>query len=205
MAYNVTLRTKSIAGEVNIFDSTMVRWVTGGVTLDASKVREIDGRKRLSIGEFLAKVTDSSGNILYAPVKRSVTGDAAAADQKEIPLDQGVMGGAAYFQVGDVIIVGEGDSAEEATIAAIDYDDHVLTVEENLSGSHAKGTLVRAKAGGEAAVMLGETVDFELTGGTYGNGNQVAIVFDWARVLTARLPRTPDEGTKAALTGITFV
>ena len=55
-----------------------------------------------------------------------------------------------------------------------------------------------------ATVMLGETVDFGLGNG-YGFGDQVATAFDWARVLTARLPVEITAELKQQLNNITFV
>ncbi len=55
-----------------------------------------------------------------------------------------------------------------------------------------------------AVLMLGETVDFSLGSG-YGFGDQVATAFDWARVLTARLPVEVTAELKQQLNNITFV
>lgn len=55
-----------------------------------------------------------------------------------------------------------------------------------------------------AVLMLGETVDFSLGSG-YGFGDQVATAFDWARVLTARLPVEITADLKTQLNNITFV
>lgn len=58
MSYNITLRTKRVAEQINIFDSSMIRWVTGGVTLDHTTVPvDADGRKILPIGTPLGKIT----------------------------------------------------------------------------------------------------------------------------------------------------
>lgn len=58
MSYNVTLRTKKIAEQINIFDSSMVRWITGGVTLDHTTVTpDADGKKVLKVGTPLGKIT----------------------------------------------------------------------------------------------------------------------------------------------------
>src|SRR5690606_34238472 len=147
-------------------------------TLDVSQVREIDGKKQLGIGEFLGKITATDK---YGPVKRSAVKTQASSGQKVIELDADVLGGAAYFQVGDVVIVNPGDeNEEEGTIASIDYDDNKITLEDNLLSTHDSGVVVKAKGGlGEAVLVLGETVDFRLDGGdasTYGD--QVATAFD---------------------------
>lgn len=132
MSYNVTLRTKTIEGSVNIFDSSKVRWVTGGVTLDHTTVTaDGEGRKRLRIGTPLGKITTTGK---YGPW------DPEATDGRET-----------------------------------------------------------------AVVMLGENVDFELDGsGTFGD--QAATAFDWARVITERLPIDPADldDLKEQLPNITF-
>lgn len=64
MAYNATLRTKTVAGSVNIFDSAMVRWITGGVTIDHTTVPEVDGKKVLKAGTPLGKI---EANGKYGP------------------------------------------------------------------------------------------------------------------------------------------
>lgn len=75
MSYNVTLRKKTIAGQLNIFDSSMVRWITGGVTLDHTTVTpDGDGKKRLKAGTPLGKIT-ATGK--YGPY------DAGASDGRE--------------------------------------------------------------------------------------------------------------------------
>ena len=55
-----------------------------------------------------------------------------------------------------------------------------------------------------ASLLLGETVDFSLGDG-YGFGDQVATAFDWARVLSARLPVEVTAELKQQLNNITFV
>lgn len=55
-----------------------------------------------------------------------------------------------------------------------------------------------------ASLLLGETVDFSLGDG-YGFGDQVATAFDWARVLSARLPVEVTSALKTDLPNITFV
>ena len=78
MGYNLELRTEKIAGQVNIFDSALVRWITGGVTIDADTVSaDADGRKILPAGTPLGKITATG---LYGPY------DATATDGRETAL-----------------------------------------------------------------------------------------------------------------------
>lgn len=67
MAYNVTLRSKAVAGSVNIFDSAEVRWITGGVTLDHTTVPEVDGKKVLKAGQPLGRITATGKYGPYDP------------------------------------------------------------------------------------------------------------------------------------------
>jgi hypothetical protein len=132
MAFNIGLRTKKVAEQINIFDSTMVRWVTGGVTIDHTTVTpDSDGRKRLPVGTPLGKIT-ATGK--YGPW------DTDATDGRQT-----------------------------------------------------------------AVCMLGENVDFELDkSGKFGD--QVATAFDWARVISDRLPIDSADlaALKAQLPNITF-
>jgi hypothetical protein len=92
-----------------------------------------------------------------------------------------VLGGAARFQVGDAILIGD----EEHVIAAIDYEADEITTTENLTGEHAEDVAVKASDGlGTATLLLAEDVDFELDG-TGAFGDQVTTAYDWARVLSA--------------------
>ena len=133
MSYNVGLRTKKVAEQINIFDSSMIRWITGGVTLDHTTVTpDGDGKKVLKIGTPLGRIT-ATGK--YGP-----------------------------------------------------WDKNAIDGRQT------------------AVCMLGETVDFELdSSGKFGD--KVATAFDWARVITARLPINPAdlEDLKQQLPGITFV
>jgi len=311
--YNIGLRRKVVAGQVNILDSTQVRYVTGGVTLDATKAApDTDGKRRLRAGEFLGRIA-ATGK--YAPVKRGVlaaavtapvaaslttalagddndlvftakvsgaagndiaiayvdpadndkelavtvagkaitvslaTGPAGAItstaaeiqaaiedtpaasalvsvadadgndgtgvvaamaltplangadnDLSRVTLDEEVLGGAAYFQAGDVVEIGN----DQYTIATVDTATHAITFTSNLVADAALGAPVQAADGSAfAMLMLAEDVDFELdNSGAFGD--QVATAFDWARVLTARLPRTPDPVVALELNNITF-
>lgn len=60
---NLRLKTTQFGGENNIFDSQQIRWVRGGVTIDAATVGTtvIDNvtRKILPIGTPLGKITAS--------------------------------------------------------------------------------------------------------------------------------------------------
>lgn len=56
MGYNLGLKTTTFGGQVAFLDSAMVRYVRGGVTLDATQVAaDENGLKRLLAGSFIGK------------------------------------------------------------------------------------------------------------------------------------------------------
>ena len=56
---NVRVGTTTIGGEISIWDSEQRRFVTGGVTIDASKVTAANGKKILKAGYPLGKISAS--------------------------------------------------------------------------------------------------------------------------------------------------
>ncbi|MGE5483164.1 MAG: hypothetical protein ACM3VX_09750 [Bacteroidota bacterium] len=197
MAYDVTLKTKVIGGDVNIFDSEHIRWVRGGVTLDQSKVNpDVTGKKVLKLGEFLGKLT-ATGK--YAPTKHTTLAVAALATDTVLKVSD-----ASRFQAGDAIDV----AGTAATIAAGGINTgvapHEITITAQIGAAKNIGDAVKATDGsGNFDLMLGETVDLAVGDGTFADA--VATAFDEARVINARLPRPATDAAKAQLTGIKFV
>ncbi len=64
MGYNLELKEFETLGQVNIFDSAQIRWVTGGITVDYTKVSQSEGKRILKAGTPMGKLT-ASGK--YAP------------------------------------------------------------------------------------------------------------------------------------------
>ena len=77
MGYNLELRTTQVGGELNIFDSGQVRWITGGVTIDHTTVELMDGKRILPAGTIIGRITES---------KKFGPWDAEAEDGREVPL-----------------------------------------------------------------------------------------------------------------------
>lgn len=193
MPYNLGLKTKTFAGEVNILDSQHARYIRGGATIDRAKVSDgfntlVDGltRKILKVGTFLAKL--ASGK--WCPAKVSELAQAAAAANNTLTLKS-----AKAFQPGDVIDVG----GTQATIAAagVNYATNVVTLTAAIGVDKAVDTSVKATDGGVAACILTEEVDVT-------DGDQVTTGIDHGRVITARLPVAPVQAVKDALKEITF-
>lgn len=58
MGYDLGLKTKTIGGQLNIFDSEQIRWIRGAVTIDAATVTaDGNGKKTLKLGQPLGKIT----------------------------------------------------------------------------------------------------------------------------------------------------
>lgn len=77
MGYNLELRTTVVGGELNIFDSGQVRWITGGVTIDHTTVPLVDGKRILPAGTIIGRITEN---------KKFGPWDAEATDGREVPL-----------------------------------------------------------------------------------------------------------------------
>lgn len=194
MPYNLSLKTKTFAGEVSILDSQHARYIRGAITIDKAKVSEAFNevrngltRKILKAGTFLAKL--ASGK--WCPAKVSELSQAAAAASNTLTLKS-----AKAFQPGDVIDVG----GTQATIAAdgVNYATNVVTLTAAIGVDKAAGTTVKATDGGVAGAILTEEVDVT-------DGDQVTTGIDHGRVITARLPVAPVQAVKDALKEIAFV
>jgi len=77
MGYNLELRTTEVGGELNIFDSGQVRWITGGVTIDHTTVELVDEKRILPAGTIIGRIT---ANKKFGPW------DPDAEDGREVPL-----------------------------------------------------------------------------------------------------------------------
>lgn len=239
MGYNLELRTTKVGGELNIFDSGQVRWITGGVTIDHTTVTaNAEGKRILSAGMPIGKIT-ASGK--YGPYQPAVTGVKAVGEVKVDGVTAKIEGekSAAYNGVEVKFVVGAeaggawaenvltltlvaatnyGKTELEGLIAAattgaptgVDVSKIVVTIASAKTGTNwaaAEGVVL---AGGvadvsaaddgrqNAALMIAEEVDVT-------EGDKVITAFDWARVISARIPVSVTSGLKADLTNITFV
>jgi subtilisin family serine protease len=191
---DLTLRTTTFGGEVNIFDSAQIRWVRGAITLDASKVNaEASGNKRLKAGMPIGKIT-ATGK--YSPVKKTTLAAAAVSTDTTLTLVN-----AKFLQNEQINVNGT-----NATIQSINYDTNVVTLTAAIGAAKAAGDNVKATDGsGDAVLMLGTDVLFTSYNANSGvsHADQVATAFDEARVIEARLPFINDL-VKADLKHISF-
>lgn len=245
MAYSAQLRGRKVHGEINIFDSDKIRWVTGGVTIDEKTVpADEQGRKILKVGQPLGKIT-ATGK--YGPYQPGKTGTKAEGTTKVDSADVKFEGEKSVAYNGVIIAFETGEEAAAAwddgtltltLVAATDYGKSALEslietattgaptgvdvaeIAVTISGTKTGTQWAEAEpvtlSGGAADVpaaddgrqnaclLLGETVDLSLGAG-YGFGDKVATAFDWARVITERLPVEITQTLKDELTGITFV
>lgn len=242
MGYNLELRTTKVGGELNIFDSGQVRWITGGVTIDHTTVTaNAEGRRILPAGMPIGKIT-ASGK--YGPYKPGVTGVKASGT---IDVD-----GATATISGDKSSAYNGIEIKFETIESGDagatWNGNVLTVklvDVTTYTTSAIETLLKAATTGapEGITATKFTVTGTVTGKTGENwadggsvilaggvadesaandgrqnaalmiaeevdvteGDKVITAFDWARVISARIPVSVTSALKADLTNITFV
>ncbi len=133
MGYNLELRTTEVGGELNIFDSSMVRWVTGGVTIDATTVSaDADGNKILKAGTPLGKIT-ASGK--YGPYHPGKTGTKAEGTTKVDSADVKFEGEKSVAYNGVIIAF---ETGEEAAAA---WDDGTLTLTLVAATNYGKSEL----------------------------------------------------------------
>lgn len=154
MGYNIGLKHKEIGGNVNIFDSSQVRWVTGGVTIDASTVSADEaGNKILKIGTPLGKIT-ATGK--YGPYQAAVTGVKAMGETK-------VDGITAKFE-GEKSAAYNGVKIEFETgeVAGGAWDEKVLTLtlvaETSYGKTQLESLIAAATTGAPTGVDVSEIV-----------------------------------------------
>ena len=121
MGYNLELRTEKIAGQVNIFDSALVRWITGGVTIDHTTVPLVDGKRILPAGTIIGCIAES---------KKFGPWDAEAEDGRETPL----------YMIAEELDVTDGDKVVTAF-------DHARVIVERLPYEEIPAEVVEALPG----------------------------------------------------------
>ena len=133
MGYNLELQSKKIAGQINIFDSSMIRWVTGGVTIDATTVSaDADGNKILKAGTPLGKITTSGK---YGPYQPGKTGTKAEGTIKVDSADVKFEGEKSVAYNGVII------AFETGEVAAAAWDDGTLTLTLVAATAYGKSEL----------------------------------------------------------------
>ena len=228
------LVSTTIGGEINIFDSEQRRFVTGGVTIDASEVTAVNDEKLLKAGTVLGK----QDNGLYVPVTdmvkaskvTGVVGDNNAILWTAVnPGDAGedikvaLVNPSANSQdlavsvIGDAVSVslktGDGGAIESTAnevIAAVNahLTAKTLVVAAKSSTSSGAGVVAAvapaALAGGAEWNVTPACVLAEDVDVTDGVDTAASAV-DMARLIGARLPATIQPEVLAVLHGITVV
>lgn len=228
------LVSTTIGGEINIFDSEQRRFVTGGVTIDASEVTAVNGVKEVKAGTVLGK----QDNGLYIPVTDMVKaskvtgvvgdknailwtavqpGDAGEAIKVAI-VDPSANGQSLTVSVSGGVVTAsvatDGSGTITSTAALVitavnaHYDASKLVVCANSSTSDGSGVVAAvapaALAGGADWNVTPACVLAEDVDVTDGV-DAAASAVDMARLIGARLPATIQPEVLAVLHGITVV
>ena len=149
MGYNLELRTTQVGGELNIFDSGQVRWITGGVTIDHTTVPLVDEKRILPAGTIIGRITES---------KKFGPWDPDAEDGREVPL----------YMIAEEVDVTIGDKVVTAfdhgrvIVERLPYEEIPVEVVEALRD------IIFVKDGIPFAGDAGDVVD---EGGGNGGGN----------------------------------
>ena len=144
MGYNLELRTTEVGGELNIFDSGQVRWITGGVTIDHTTVPLVDGKRILPAGTIIGRITEN---------KKFGPWDAEAEDGREVPL----------YMIAEELDVTEGDKVVTAF-------DHGRVIVERLPYEEIPVEVVEAL---RDIIFVKDGIPFagDVVDGGNGNGN----------------------------------
>ena len=228
------LTTTVVGGKLNIFDSEQRRFVTGGITVDASKVTAVNGVKLLKAGQVMGKngsshkyepLTDKVAAKLATGVVGSnnaitFTAVVPGTDAEKIKvqlLDPSANSQALAVSVsGDTIVVslktgvgGAIESTAEEVIAAVNAHlvAKTLVTAANTGASTGKGVVAAV-----AATALDDGGDWNVTPSCVlaedvdvTGGDTCASAVDMARLIGARLPATIKTEVLAVLKGISVV
>lgn len=229
------LVSTTIGGEINIFDSEQRRFVTGGVTIDASEVTAVNGVKEVKAGTVLGKqdnglyipVTDmvkaskvtgvvgDKNAILWTAVQPGDAGEdikVAIVDpsQPNQTLAVSVSTGVITVSVATGADTGPITSTAALVIAAVNahYDASKLVVCANSSTSDGSGVVAAV-----APAALAGGADWNVTPACVlaedvdvtDGVDAAASAVDMARLIGARLPATIQPEVLAVLHGITVV
>lgn len=153
----------------------VIREVTNGITLDASKVpADVDGNKKIKKGMPLGKITASGKFRPYTGTKLTA---AAAMGATTITVAD-----AGRLVNGDTITI----AAEAATISSIDYATNVITLSAGLASAKSIGDIVASNDGGEnPTIILKRYVNVK-------DGDHVVGGYEVGKFLTDRIPVTVD-------------
>ena len=195
MGYNLELQSKKIAGQVNIFDSSMIRWVTGGVTIDATTVSaDADGNKILKAGMPLGKIATSGK---YGPYAPAVAGVAASGTTTVDSVTVTIEGdeSAAY----NGVVISFADDAETDAAAAawnegtltVTLEDAVAYDQDDINSLIAAATEGAPSGVNPTKIKIKTTV--EKTGAEWGAAEDVVLAGGVAPIAAA------DDGRQTAV------
>lgn len=164
----------------------VIREVTNGITLDATKVpADADGNKKILKGMPVAKIT-ATGK--YRPYTGTTVATTAAVGATSVELSD-----ASRLIVGEEVTIG----SETKTISAIDYDTNTITVTA-LAGEQEAGVVVASTDGGQnPTVILKRHVNVK-------DGDHVVGGYEVGKFLADRIPVTVDDTLKGKMPHIVF-
>lgn len=170
----------------------VVREVTNGITIDASKVpAAADGSKVIKKGMPMAKVT-ASGKW------RPYTGGLALAANVSSSAVSATLNDVSRLVVGDKLNFSNGTNNEDVTITDINMSTKAISFAAVTNAyTTANGVITNADGGDSPIVILKRAIDVK-------DGDHVVGGFEVAKVISARIPVTVDAALKAKMPHIVF-
>lgn len=169
----------------------VVREVTNGITIDASKVpADAKGNKIIKKGMPMAKITASGKFRPYTANKLAANAAASATSAQFVDPIQWV--------VGDVLTLSNGTQNETKTITAINYETKTVSFSALTNAYTTANGVINTTDGGEnPSVILKRTVNVK-------DGDHVVGGYEVAKIIAARVPVTVDAALKGKMPQIVF-
>lgn len=176
----------SVQDEYEILASyEVIREVVNGITIDASKVTAVDGKKTVKKGMPIGKLSNGK----YAPYGVTALSANALSGATSISVLDGTR-----FNVGDAIKVGN----EASTISITAISGNTVTLASGLTAARSSGDIVQVQDGREnPSVLLKHTIDVI-------DGDHVTGGYEMAKVISERIPVTVDATLKGKMPLIQF-
>lgn len=230
----LALKTTEIGGAVNIFDSEQRRFLTGGITIDSTKVSAVNGEKILRAGRVMGK---NAGTGKYEPLTDAVAAKLAtgvvgsnnaitftsktpgtASESIKIQLKDPSANSQdlAVSVAADTIVVslktGSAGAIESTAAQVIAAVNAHLVAKTLVSAANTGASTGAGVVAAVAATALDDGGDWNVTPSCLlaedvdlTSGDVAASAVDVARVISARLPVEVKSEVKAVLSGIAFV
>ena len=228
------LKSKTIGGEVNIWDSEQRRFLTGGITIDSDEVEAVAGVKLLKAGQVMGK--NGSTN-KYEPVADAVAAKLATGvvgSNNAITFTAKTPGEGAHTikvqlldpsandqdlsvsVVGDTIVIslktGSVGAIESTALQVIAAVNAHLVAKTMVTAANTGASTGAGVVAAVAATALDDGEDWNVTPSCLlaenvdcTEGDVVATAVDMARVIGARLPAPIKPEVLAVLKGIAVV